>query len=158
MTATQPPPTETPAPQAVGSRVISAAVVSVVTVLILAASGGAAYWWFVADRGDDEAAEVEDGVIVEVAPLTATLGVSRPHHARVGIAVVLADGVAPEVVDERLPLLQDRLMQHLAESSADELRSEAGTRALRTDLSADAVEIWGGDVVRRVVLTELLID
>lgn len=122
----------------------------------------AAVWWFVL-APDAEAApttdeNVEEGSIVALEPLTTTTGTDAPHHARVGIAVVLtADGDEAEVT-ARSPLLHDALLRHLAATDADRLRSSEGSDALRAELSAAAQEIWPDGDVARVVLTELLVQ
>lgn len=119
--------------------------------------GGAAAWWFLSP-GEDPDREPVDGPIVSMEPLTTTTGNDSLRHARIGMAVVLAEGEDPEVVDERLPLLQDALLREIAGMSADDLRSIDGSEALRVRLSEHAREIWGEEVVRRVVLTELLLQ
>lgn len=130
--------------------------VLVVVLALLLGAGGAA--WLLLGAGDSVEEEVGDGPIVTLEPQTTTLGEQGLHHARIGIAVVLAEGQEPTVVDEHKPLLQDALVAELSTSSGDELRSGAGSAALREALSAHAVRIWGEDVVRRVVLTELLVQ
>ena len=91
-------------------------------------------------------------------PLTATTGESTLRHVRVRMAIVLADGEPADVVDSRTAVLQDELLQKVSTMEADELRGEEGSNALRAHLTAAALEIWGDEVVRRVVLTELLVQ
>jgi flagellar FliL protein len=134
----------------------------VVLVLLLVLGGAAAGAWLVfGPAGDAEAAEEEpepDGAVVTLEPQTTTLGEQGLQHARVGIAIVLAEGEDPMVVDQHAPLLQDALVAELAEVGADELRSSEGSAALRASLSGHAKRIWGEEVVHRVVLTELLVQ
>lgn len=130
-------------------------VLVVLAALLLA--GGAAAWWFLSP-GEDPDREPVDGPIVPIEPLTTTTGNDSLRHARIGMAVVLAEGQDAEVVSERLPLLQDALLREIAGMSADELRSIDGSEGLRVRLSNHARDIWGEEVVRRVVLTELLLQ
>lgn len=129
----------------------------ILAVVVLLLGGGGGVWWFVL-APDEEPAPPGDGAIVAIEPLTTTTGEDTMRHARVGIAVVLVEGQLPEVLDEHLPLLQDELLREIAGMNADQLRSVAGSEELRSRMSEHAVEIWGEEVVRRVVLTELLLQ
>lgn len=127
-------------------------------VALLLVAGVAAWWLFLKPAGDAVPPEPVDGEIVTLESLTTTLGVSSPSHARVSLAVVLTDTADPSVIDARKALLQDALLQEIATMEADQLRSAEGSAQLRAALTADAKAIWGEDVVRRVVLTELLVQ
>ncbi|GGI06715.1 flagellar basal body-associated FliL family protein [Egicoccus halophilus] len=118
----------------------------------------AAAWFLLLAPQDAEAAEPVDGEIVTFEPLTTTLGVSSPSHARVSLAIVLSEGTDPALIEPKQALLQDALLQEIAAMQADQLRSAEGSDQLRQALTADARAIWGDDVVRRVVLTELLVQ
>lgn len=133
----------------------------ILVVLVLVLLLGAAATWFLVlapDAGAEEDETLEDGEIVVLEPLTTTTGTSGLRHARVTMAVVLVDGVDPEVVAPRAALLQDALLREVATMDADRLRSPEGSDALRSSLSAQAREIWGSDIVQRVVLTEFLVQ
>jgi len=129
--------------------------IGVVVLVVVVVAG---WWLFLRPAADEEEPPVVDGEIVALDPLTTTLGVDSPSHARVALAVVLAEGADPADVEARTPLLQDALLREVARMRADELRSAEGSDALRTRLTVDAKEIWGDEVVRRVVLTELLVQ
>jgi flagellar basal body-associated protein FliL len=122
-------------------------------VLLLSAAGGA--WWFLGDR---EPPEPQDGEVVVIEPMTTTTGNASLRHARIGMGIVLVEGALPEELTPKLPLLQDALLQAIAEMDAEQLRSLEGSDGLRERLSREAIEIWGEEVVRRVVLTELLVQ
>lgn len=124
-------------------------------VALLLVGGGAV--WFLVLGGDREPPPPEDGEIIPLEPLTTTTGEETLRHARVGIAIVLTNGEDPAVVEPSIPLLQDALLREVAGMSADQLRSVEGSEELRFRLSAHARDIWGEEVVRRVVLTELLL-
>lgn len=129
----------------------------ILAAVVLLLGGGGGVWWFLFS-GDAEPAPPEDGAIVTLEALTTTTGEETMRHARVGIAVVLVAGQPPEVLDERIPLLQDALLREIAGMNADQLRSVSGSEELRSRMSAHAREIWSEEVVRRVVLTELLLQ
>jgi flagellar basal body-associated protein FliL len=123
--------------------------------LVLALAGG---WWLLgtADAAEDPMAL--DGAIVELPAMTTTVGERGIQHARVGLAIVLTEAADPGEIEPRQPLLQDALLRELARLDADEVRSSEGSDLLRESLSHEAQEIWGADVVRRVLLTELMVQ
>ena len=129
-------------------------VLLVVLALLVSGAGGA--WWFL--LADREPAPPADGEVVVLPALTTTTGNSTLRHARISLGIVLVEGEDPAVVDRQIPLLQDALLRGVAEMDADQLRSPDGADQLRRQLTADAHEIWGEEVVRRVILTELLVQ
>lgn len=126
-------------------------------ILIVVAVAAGATWWFLL-RAPAEATPLQDGEVVVLEPLTTTLGESSLRHARVNLAVVLVEGTEPEVVEAKAAILQDALLREVASMDADQLRSSEGSNWLRDQLTDEAHEIWGDDVVRRVLLTELLVQ
>lgn len=129
--------------------------VAIVAVLLVGGGG----WWFVGSSSADEpAVEEVDGEIVTLEPLTTTVGEASPHHARVTLAVVLTQDAEPSVIEPRVALLKDALLREIARVDAEQLRSAEGSDGLRQRLSAEAQAIWGDQVVRRVLLTELLVQ
>lgn len=128
--------------------------------VILLVLGGCAAAWFLVFAPDADAGEpaIVEGEIVALEPQTTTLGGGSLRHARVAVAIVLAEGVDPTVVAERSELLQDALLRELADMDAEGLRSAAGSDRLRRRLSEEAVTIWEEGQVVRVVLTELLVQ
>lgn len=127
------------------------------TLLVIVAVAAAASWWVL--LRDDPAEQVQsDGAIMTLEPLTTTLGEATLRHARVSLAVVLVEGEDPEQAMELAPELQDALLREVAEMDADHLRSAAGSQQLREQLTTEARRIWGEDTVRRVLLTELLVQ
>jgi flagellar basal body-associated protein FliL len=123
--------------------------------VVLALAGG---WWLfgVADAAEDPTAI--DGEIVDLEPMTTTVGERGIHHARVGLAIVLTEAADASQVGPRQALLQDALLREISSLDADTVRSAEGSDRLRARLSETAQEIWGPDVVRRVVLTELMVQ
>jgi flagellar basal body-associated protein FliL len=145
---------EAPVPEAPPSRKRLLMIVGGLTLLLMAAGG----WWAFGYAAATEPPPDVDGEIVPLEPLTTTVGERGMNHARVALAVVLTEDAAPEVVEPRVALLQDALLRELAATDADRIRSAEGSNRLRKRLSAEAREIWGEEVVRRVVLTELLVQ
>lgn len=144
-------------PEAEGAEERRSLLGILLVILVVVAVGAAATWWFVL-RGPAEAAPLEDGEVVVLEPLTTTLGESSLRHARVNLAVVLVGGEDPEVVEAKAAILQDALLREVARMDADQLRSSEGSDRLRDRLTREAHEIWGDEVVRRVLLTELLVQ
>lgn len=130
-------------------------VIIAVAVVVLLALAGGGWWFFLADR---EPAPPSDGEVLVLPSLTTTTGNSTLRHARISMGIVLVDGEDPDVLERKIPILQDALLREVAEMDADQLRSPEGSDRLRRQLTADAHEIWSEEVVRRVILTELLVQ
>lgn len=125
-------------------------------VLLLAVLGGG--WWAFGMANAAETIPDVDGPIVPLEPLTTTVGQDGIHHARVAVAIVLTVQADPEEIESRVPLLKDALLREVSATDADTIRSAEGSDRLRARLSEQARDIWGEEVVRRVVLTELLVQ
>ncbi|MTV27335.1 flagellar basal body-associated FliL family protein [Nitriliruptoraceae bacterium ZYF776] len=131
----------------------------VLILLVVLLVAGAAYWFLLKPAPEADAdAEVPDGPIVALDPLTTTTGEASLRHARVAMSLVLVEGADPVAVTDRAPLLQDALLREVARMDGDELRSAEGSDALRAHLTEAAQGIWDEGEVKRVVLTELLIQ
>lgn len=130
----------------------------IVLVLLLVVGGGAAKFLLGSGAEEAEAAEVVEGVVVPLEPLTTTTGTATLSHARVALALILVEGADEVTVTERAPLLQDALLREVATMNADQLRSSEGSDQLRVALTAHAQEIWPDGEVLRVILTELLVQ
>ena len=135
-------------------------------VLVLAGGG----YFMMGGSDDAEAAEAEaeaaaadeevvEGEVIEVGKMTVNLADEEElRYARVGIAVVLSETADSAVVGTKIPLVQDAAITVIAGMSSDDLRTPSGIEALRSTLTARAVEMFpDGDVVR-VVLTEMIIQ
>lgn len=133
-------------------------VVLLAVAILLGGGAATAGWWYFLRDAPAAAHELQDGEIIALEPLTTTLGEATLRHARVAMAVVLVEGVDPVAAEPRTPELQDALLREVAQMDADELRSAEGSERLRQQLTRDAKEIWGDEVVRRVLLTELLVQ
>ena len=126
-----------------------------VLALVLALAGG---WWMLGTADAAEDLSAVDGEIVDLPAMTTTVGERGIHHARVGLAIVLSEAADPEQIAPRQALLQDALLRQVSALDADTVRSAEGSDRLRAALTEKAREIWGEEAIRRVVLTELLVQ
>lgn len=100
----------------------------------------------------------EEGEILDVAEMTASLPGEPAHMARVGFAVVLSADADATAVTSKFALLKDAAVSELARSSADALVTPEGVDDLRARLSDRADDIYPAGEVLRVVLTGLVVQ
>lgn len=105
-----------------------------------------------------EPAAPSEGAVVALESMTTSIGGEEPGYVRVGLALVLAEGITSEAVADRFPLVQDATLSELSEYEPDFLRTPAGIEALRVELSERARAIYPDGEVLRVVFTELLVQ
>lgn len=129
--------------------------------------GGA---WFFFLKPAPEAAEASEaaepaapvvaveGEIAEVGTMTVNLSSEQLSFARVGVALVLAEGGVASEVEPRFALFRDKAISEIAQWGPADLRTPAGHQLLRDGLSEAALEVWPDGGVLRVVLTELLVQ
>lgn len=132
----------------------------VMLTVAVAAAGGVASWWLTsADASDAVEEEPQEGEILTLEPMTVGLS-AGDRHARVGVGLVLVEGVDPAELEPRLPLLKDAALERVAGLPHGELSTPEGMRQLRAGLSTDAARIFDGDepVVLRAILTELVVQ
>jgi flagellar basal body-associated protein FliL len=110
------------------------------------------------DTEEVEHAEPLEGEIVDVGSLTVNLADEGRRYARVGIALVLSETADAEEVANRIPLLKDAASTKIASHSSLQLRTPEGKELLRGELTEAAREVWEGDEVLRVALTEILVQ
>src|SRR5690606_13172217 len=155
--------------------------------LLVLALGSAGFGGYVLGAQNAGAAipsdEVEpaEGEVVEVGVLTVTLAGAGSNYARVGLAVVLAEGLGPDAVSGRLPLVKDAAISVLAGKTPDDpihrddpegsppaisvlagktpddFRTPDALARLRRQLTDIAREIYPDGEVLRVVLTEAIV-
>lgn len=109
-------------------------------------------------EGGAEPAEPQPGDVVEVTEVTVNLAQSENRFARVGFAVLLAEGVTSDQVSDRFPLLQEAVVRTVSSFSAGDLRAPGGFDSLADALSTRAREIYPDGEVLRVVITDLLVQ
>lgn len=130
--------------------------------LLVIALGGAGFGGYVlgaksAGAAPPEEVEPAEGEVVEVGVLTVSLAGAGSNHARVGLAVVLAEGLGPDAVSGRLPLVKDAAISVLAGKTPDDFRTPDALARLRGQLTDIAREIYPDGEVLRVVLTEAIV-
>ncbi|HEX7098640.1 MAG TPA: flagellar basal body-associated FliL family protein [Acidimicrobiia bacterium] len=129
--------------------------------VVVLALGGAGFGGYMFAGGASAAppptTQPAEGEVVEVGVLTVTLPGPDAHYARVGLAVVLVEGVTEDAVAGRFPLVKDAAISILAGKTPDDFRTPAGLERLRRELSGIAQEIYPDGEVLRVVLTEAIV-
>lgn len=100
----------------------------------------------------------EDGAVLDVAEMTANLAGPEVHYAKLSFAAVLIAGADEAAVAERFPLLRDAAITELSTFQVEHLRTTEGMEELRKRLTARAQAVYPDGEVRRVVLTELVVQ
>jgi flagellar basal body-associated protein FliL len=99
-----------------------------------------------------------EGEVIEVDQLTVNLVGEEDRYARLGFALVLAEGVSSGEVGKRVPLLRDAAISVLTEFTTEELRTAEGMERLRARLSEESIALFEHGEVIRAVLTELIVQ
>jgi flagellar FliL protein len=110
---------------------------------------------------EDEMAEVEpvEGEIVEMDELILNIGEGEQEgYLRIGLALVLEEGLVAKDFEAELPIAKDVAIQYLSARSPEELRSTGGKNAAKDELSALLREAYGGEKVVRVLFTSLVMQ
>jgi flagellar basal body-associated protein FliL len=97
------------------------------------------------------------GDVIDLGNLTINLA-DPSRYALVGLAVELGKTAKPEKVTTELPLLKDASVRKLNGLTAAKLLSQTGQDEVRAQLTAEAQQIFGKDVIVRVLLTELIVQ
>jgi flagellar FliL protein len=108
-------------------------------------------------KAEEEAAP-KPGEIVEIDPMTVNLADPGLHYAQVGLGVVLAEGAVADGVTAHLALLKDATISIVGKYRSEELATSKGQDQLRKQLSKAAAKLFEGDVVLKVVLTEIVVQ
>lgn len=136
------------------------ALIATITVAVVSVPTAGITWWLAPEAADAVNEEPEEGEILTLEPMTVGLS-GGAGHARVGVGLVLADGVDPDDLEARLPLMKDAALERVAGLGRSELSSPEGMSRLRSELASDAAAIFDGDdepVVVRAILTELVVQ
>lgn len=161
MSTTTAPPTTTAEPsQEAPARRRSRLRLVIVAIVVLVGAGVGGYLFLTG--GEAASAEVEappaEGAVVEVGTLTTNLAGSPGRYARVGLALVLAEGTDPATVEERFALVKDAAISELGQHDAATLQGPEGSQELRDGLARRLGQVYPDGEVLRVVLTELLVQ
>lgn len=136
----------------------------IILMVVPALAVGAGMFFFLGGGGDAEAAPTSttlapiEGEVIEVDTLTVNLMNEEGRYARVGFAVVLAEGANQGAVGARIPLMRDAAISTMTNFDSAELQSAEGMERLRTELSAAMVALFPDGEVLRAVLTELIVQ
>jgi flagellar FliL protein len=134
--------------------------------LIVAAAAG--YKFFLAPKPavDEEAAaevaaaaeQVKEGPVVTIPELVLNLAGGEAHYLRVGAALVLEEGVDPELFAGELPHASDVLVDVLSEKTLEELKEPGSKAKLKEELSEKVREAYHGEKVVRVLFTSFVMQ
>ena len=103
----------------------------------------------------------DDGLarVIRGEPFVVNLADRRnKHYAQVDYALVLAPGVAPDRVRERIPFIQERVTPYFLGRTAAELATPEGFEQARRELSAAVELIYSKAEVERVVVSQLVVQ
>ena len=132
-----------------------------IILVVLVLGGVFAAKTFLLGGGSAAKAEPEPpaaGEIVEIDPLTVNLADAGLHYARVGLGVVLVKGAVADDVTAHLALLKDATISIVGKYQSSVLATSKGQEQLRKQLTKAAQKLFEGDVVMKVVLTELVVQ
>jgi len=109
----------------------------------------------------EEAAErvVEEGLILPLDEIVVNLAdADANRYLRVGIALVLEEGVAVEAVEPESPRAIDAAIDYLSSQSFDTLRQPGSKTVVRNELSTLIREAFEDEMVMRVLLTTFVMQ
>ena len=107
---------------------------------------------------------IPEGEIISVPEMTLNLaaspdGVGELHYARIGIAVVLREGVDPVIAGTKVPIVQDVMVDTVSAMTFEELREPGALQELKAEVSGLARDAFGEDpMVSRVIFTSFVIQ
>ena len=116
---------------------------------------------------DGEAAEpaeavervVEEGLIFPMEEIVVNLAdADANRYLRVGLALVLEEGVAVEVVEPEAPRAIDAAIDYLSDQSFETLREPGSKTRIREELSIRIREAFDDEMVVRVLLTTFVMQ
>ena len=98
------------------------------------------------------------GEVIDVGDMTINLADQATRYAAVSLAVELSAAGKAEEVTKRMPVLKDAALKTLSAHTAASLLAPTGQDQVRSELTAQAQEIFGKDTVMRVLLTQLVVQ
>lgn len=137
--------------------------------VVIGLVGAAALYKFVlapapaeeAAEGIEEQAErvIEEGEIFPLEELVVNLtDQDESRYLRVGLALVLELGTAPESMETEAPIAIDAAIDYLSAQSFADLREPGSKTEIRDELSARIREAYGDEKVVRVLLTTFVMQ
>ncbi len=136
----------------------------IIGVVVLAALGGA--YQFVlkppppeeAVEAVDEEPELVEGEIVQMEELILNTAGEPPGFLRVGLAVVLEEGVAMADFEIDQPIAQDIAVEYLSSLTTEELRAPGGRQAAKEELGSLMRAAYDDSTVVRVLFTSFVMQ
>jgi flagellar basal body-associated protein FliL len=113
------------------------------------------------EDAEAEMAEVEpeEGEIVELEELILNIGAGDDEgYLRIGLALVLEEGLAAGDFEAEVPIAEDVAVQYLSSQTPEQLRSQGGKEAAKEELSLLIREAYGDEKVIRVLFTSLVMQ
>jgi flagellar basal body-associated protein FliL len=111
---------------------------------------------------EDVVEEIAEGEIIAIPEMTLNLaespGDGQLHYARIGLAVVLQEGVDPVIGGTKMPLVQDVVVDVVSLLTFEDLRVTGALQELKAEVSARAREAFDGEMVSRVIFTSFVVQ
>ncbi len=108
---------------------------------------------------------IPEGEIIAVPEMTLNLApspgdqASELHYARIGLAVVLREGVDPVIGGTKIPIVQDVMVDTVSSMTFEELREPGALQELKTEVSQLSRDAFADDpMVARVIFTSFVIQ
>ena len=102
--------------------------------------------------------ELAEGAVVSLPELVLNLADVEPRYLRVGIALILEEGVSMEGVKEELPIASDVAVDVLSAKTFAELREPGAKQMVKEELSEKVREAFHGETVVRVIFTSFVMQ
>ena len=108
---------------------------------------------------------IPEGEIIAVPEMTLNLaaapgdGATELHYARIGLAVVLREGVDPVIAGTKIPIVQDVMVDTVSSMTFEELREPGALQELKVEVSQLSRDAFPDDpMVARVIFTSFVIQ
>ena len=103
--------------------------------------------------------ELVEGLIFPMEEIVVNLSdADANRYLRVGLALVLEEGVALETIEPEAPRAVDAAIDYLSSQSFETLREPGSKTVVRDELSAQIREAFGDEMVVRVLLTTFVMQ
>lgn len=104
-------------------------------------------------------AEIVEGEVATIEELVVNLAdQDEVHYVRVGVGVVLVEGVLIADIETQLPKVNDIVIDVLSTKTYEELRRPGATVALKDEISEAAVAAFDEETVVRVIFTTFVMQ
>jgi flagellar basal body-associated protein FliL len=111
------------------------------------------------DEGEDEEHEGTMGPVVEFESMVVNLREpSTDRYLKLTFEIEAASEEAVEHIEQRMPRFRDRVLMHLTALTLDDVRGSGNATVLRDHLLEMGREVFGRRNVRRIYMTEYLVQ